>query len=84
MTRGHGRVVFEVEATGSPIGSEADALGLLYADGAGDAEWIAVPATCLDPAFFGLRSGLRRRIRRSPTATDESRGRRGSLVHEPS
>ena len=50
--------VFDVDPDGPPVSSEADALGLLYADGAADAEWIAVPAARLDPSFFDLRSGL--------------------------
>lgn len=50
--------VFRVPADGPPIGSTADAMGLLYADGADEATWIAVPVARLDPAFFDLRSGL--------------------------
>ncbi|UUY04411.1 DUF4180 domain-containing protein [Svornostia abyssi] len=50
--------VFHVPADGPATGSTADALGLLYADGAEEADWIAVPVARLDPAFFDLRSGL--------------------------
>ena len=50
--------VFRVDSDGPKVASEADALGLLYAEGADEAEWIAVPAERLDPAFFDLGSGL--------------------------
>jgi hypothetical protein len=50
--------VFHVSVDGPAIGSAADALGLIYADGADEADWIAVPVSRLDPAFFDLRSGL--------------------------
>jgi Domain of unknown function (DUF4180) len=50
--------VVHVPADGAAIRSGADALGLIYADGAEEADWIAVPITRLDPSFFDLRSGL--------------------------
>ncbi len=50
--------VFHVPADGPAIGSTGDALGLLYGDGAEEADCIAVPVARLDPAFFDLRSGL--------------------------
>lgn len=50
--------VFHVPADGPAIGSTGDAMGLLYADGAAETDWIAVPVARLDPAFFDLRSGL--------------------------
>lgn len=50
--------VFHVPPDGAAIRSGADALGLIYADGAERSDWIAVPVTRLDPGFFDLRSGL--------------------------
>ena len=50
--------VFVVGEDGPLVASEADALGLLYADSADEADWIAVPVARLDPAFFDLRTGL--------------------------
>jgi Domain of unknown function (DUF4180) len=50
--------VWQVPPDGPPIESGADALGLIYAYGADDADWIAVPVARLAPAFFDLRSGL--------------------------
>ena len=50
--------VHHIPAEGPLLSSGADALGLIYGDGVGDAEWIAVPAARLDPAFFTLSSGV--------------------------
>lgn len=50
--------VVHVSPDGPAIRGSADALGVIYADGAEDAEWIVVPVVRLDPAFFDLRSGL--------------------------
>jgi hypothetical protein len=50
--------VLHVSPNGPPIQSAADALELIYADGADEAEWIAVPVVRLAPTFFDLRSGL--------------------------
>jgi uncharacterized protein DUF4180 len=50
--------VHHVPAEGPLLSSGADALGLIYEAGAEDADWIAVPVTRLDPAFFTLSSGL--------------------------
>ena len=50
--------VHHISAEGPLLGSGADALGLIYGDGVGEAEWIAVPASRLDPAFFTLSSGV--------------------------
>ena len=50
--------VHHIPAEGPLLSSGADALGLIYGDGVGDAEWIAVPAARLDAAFFTLRSGV--------------------------
>jgi hypothetical protein len=43
---------------GPLLSTGADALGLIYGDGVGDAEWIAVPTARLDPEFFVLSSGV--------------------------
>jgi hypothetical protein len=48
--------VHHIPAEGPPLSSGADALGLIYDEAAGAAEWIAVPAVRLDPAFFTLSS----------------------------
>jgi hypothetical protein len=50
--------VHHISAEGPLLSSGADALGLIYGDSVGDAEWIAVPAGRLDPAFFTLSSGV--------------------------
>ena len=50
--------VFHVEADGPAVRTGGDALGLIYEECAQDAEWIAVPVTRLDPAFFDLRTGV--------------------------
>jgi hypothetical protein len=50
--------VHHIAADGPLLRSGADALGLIYGDGVGDAEWIAVPAERLDPEFFTLSSGI--------------------------
>ncbi|HWT91355.1 MAG TPA: DUF4180 domain-containing protein [Solirubrobacteraceae bacterium] len=50
--------VFHVPAAGEPLRTGADALGVIYAEAAAGAEWIAVPAARLDPAFFDLRTGV--------------------------
>jgi hypothetical protein len=50
--------VHHIPAEGPLLSSGADALGLISGDGVGDAEWIAVPAARLDPAFFTLASGV--------------------------
>ncbi len=50
--------VHHIPADGPLLSSGADALGILYDDGAADAEWIAVPVARLDPSFFSLSSGV--------------------------
>lgn len=50
--------VHHVTPDGPPLISGADALGLLYEDGAQDAQWIAVPVSRFDPAFFALETGV--------------------------
>ena len=50
--------VHHIPAEGPLLSSGADALGLIYGDGAGAAEWIAVPVARLDPSFFTLSSGV--------------------------
>jgi hypothetical protein len=50
--------VHHIPADGPLLSTGADALGLIYGDGVGDAEWIAVPVARLDPAFFTLSSGI--------------------------
>ena len=50
--------IHHVSAEGPLLSSGADALGLIYGDDVGEAEWIAVPAARLDPAFFTLASGV--------------------------
>jgi len=50
--------VHRIPADGPLLRSGADALGLIYEEGAGEAEWIAVPAARLDPSFFTLSSGV--------------------------
>lgn len=50
--------VFHAPAEGDPIRTGADALGLIYDEAAGGAEWFAVPVARLDPAFFDLSSGV--------------------------
>ena len=50
--------IHHVSAEGPLLSSGADALGLIYGDDVGEAEWIAVPAARLDPAFFTLSSGV--------------------------
>ena len=50
--------VHRIPDAGPPVRSGADALGLLYEDGAADADWIAVPVVRLDPSFFDLSSGV--------------------------
>jgi uncharacterized protein DUF4180 len=50
--------VHHVPAEGPLLSSGADALRLIYGDDLGEAEWIAVPAGRLDPAFFALASGV--------------------------
>jgi hypothetical protein len=50
--------VHHIPADGALLSTGADALGLIYGDGVGDAEWIAVPVERLDPAFFTLSSGV--------------------------
>jgi hypothetical protein len=50
--------VHRIPAGGPLLRSGADALGLLYDDGAADADWIAVPVARLDPSFFDLSSGI--------------------------
>ena len=50
--------VHHIPADGPLLSSGADALGLLYDDGAADADWIALPTARLDPSFFDLRSGV--------------------------
>jgi hypothetical protein len=47
--------VHHIPAEGPLLSSGADALGIIYGEGA---EWIALPATRLDPAFFDLSSGI--------------------------
>ena len=49
--------VFHVPADGPALAGGADVLGLIHEQGA-DADWIAVPVSRLDPAFFDLRSGV--------------------------
>ena len=51
-------LVRHIPADGPPLISGADALRLIYDEGAGEADWIAVPAARLDPAFFTLSSGI--------------------------
>ncbi len=41
--------VHHIPDDGPILRSGADALGLLYDDGAADADWIAVPVARLDP-----------------------------------
>ncbi len=50
--------VHHVDPAGPPIRTGGDALGLIYEEGAADADWLALPAERLDPAFFDLRSGV--------------------------
>ena len=50
--------VHNLSADGPLLSSGADALGVIYGEGADDAEWIAVPVARLDPAFFTLSSGV--------------------------
>ncbi len=50
--------VHHISADGPLLSSGADALGLIYGDGADGAEWLAVPAARLDPSFFTLSSGV--------------------------
>ncbi len=50
--------VHHVSSEGPPLSTGADALGLIYEDPAQEAEWVAVPASRFDPAFFALDSGL--------------------------
>ena len=50
--------VHHIPDDGPLLRSGADALGLLYDDGAADADWIAVPVARLDPSFFDLSSGV--------------------------
>ena len=50
--------VHHIPDDGPILRSGADALGLLYDDGAADADWIAVPVARLDPLFFDLSSGV--------------------------
>jgi hypothetical protein len=50
--------VFHVDADGPAVATGGDALELIYDDRAQGADWIAVPITRLDPAFFDLRSGV--------------------------
>ncbi|MEA2495588.1 MAG: hypothetical protein QOJ29_3499 [Thermoleophilaceae bacterium] len=50
--------VFHVDADGPTVRTGGDALGLIYHERAYDADWIAVPVTRLDPAFFDLRTGV--------------------------
>ena len=50
--------VHHIPGDGPLLRSGADALGLLYDDGAADADWIAVPVARLDPSFFDLSSGV--------------------------
>ena len=50
--------VFHVAADGPAIRTGGDALGLIYDERAQSADWIAVPVTRLDPAFFDLRTGV--------------------------
>ena len=47
--------VAHIPADGPLLSTGADALGLIYGDAA---DWVAVPATRLDPAFFDLKSGV--------------------------
>lgn len=50
--------VHHISAEGPLLSTGADALGLIYGEGAEGAEWLAVPAARLDPAFFVLSSGV--------------------------
>jgi hypothetical protein len=50
--------VHHVSDEGPLLSSGADALGLIYDEGVEGAEWIALPATRLDPSFFVLSSGI--------------------------
>ena len=50
--------VHNLSADGPLLSSGADALGVIYGEGADGAEWIAVPVARLDPEFFALRSGV--------------------------
>jgi hypothetical protein len=50
--------VHHISAEGPLLSSGADALGLIYGDEVGEAEWIAVPVARLDPEFFTLSSGV--------------------------
>ena len=72
--------VHHIPAEGPLLSSGADALGLIYGDGAGAAEWIAVPVARLDPSFFTLSSGVAGDF--VPKFVDSglsARGRRGHL-----
>jgi hypothetical protein len=49
-------VIHPIPADGPLLRSGADALGLIYGEGADGAEWLAVPAARLEPSFFTLSS----------------------------
>jgi hypothetical protein len=48
--------VFFCPPDGAPLGSERDAVDLIGE--AADADWVAIPAARLDPAFFALSNGM--------------------------
>ena len=50
--------VFHVGADGPALRGGGDVLDLIHDERAQGAEWIVVPATRLDRAFFELRSGV--------------------------
>jgi hypothetical protein len=50
--------VLHLSPDGPAIGTTADVVELSYAEGAEEADWIAVPVGRLDAAFFDLRSGV--------------------------
>jgi hypothetical protein len=50
--------VFHVGADGPAVRTGEDALGLIYDERERGSDWIAVPVTRLDPAFFDLRTGV--------------------------
>jgi hypothetical protein len=49
--------VHHIDADGPPVRNGADALDLIYGESPG-ADWVALPATRLDPAFFTLSTGI--------------------------
>jgi hypothetical protein len=54
----HGRRMFECAMDGTPLGSDNDAVELLSAAWGEGADFLLIPVTRLDNAFFDLKTGV--------------------------